>query len=85
MLALSARYRIFRVWIIIEFVTLLHGFAFSGYRSFSSEKLTDLSPLGKVNLIAGQNNAGKSNILKVIADCYGEAEPTLSRWGMMAV
>lgn len=25
-----------------------------------------LAPLGKVNLVAGQNNSGKSNVLRVI-------------------
>jgi AAA ATPase domain len=65
---------------MIEAVNFISGFAFSGYRSFSSEHLTVLSELGKINLIAGQNNSGKSNVLKLIANCYGEADPSPSRW-----
>ncbi|MFZ4842653.1 AAA family ATPase [Mycetocola saprophilus] len=53
-------------------MTFLSGFAFSGYRSFPSDNLAVLHPLGKINLIAGQNNAGKSNVLRVIADAYAE-------------
>jgi hypothetical protein len=47
-------------------VNHLRGIGFGGYRSFASEPVTRLSPLGKVNLIAGQNNSGKSNVLRVI-------------------
>ncbi|WES66045.1 AAA family ATPase [Microbacter sp. GSS18] len=47
---------------------LLKGIAFAGYRSFASSQLAVLAPLSKVNLIAGQNNTGKSNVLRVIAD-----------------
>src|SRR4051812_11945746 len=39
------------------------GFAFTGYRSFWGG-LQYLGPLAKVNLIAGQNNSGKSNVLR---------------------
>lgn len=65
---------------MIEVVNPISGFAFSGYRSFSSEHLTVLNELGKINLIAGQNNSGKSNVLKLIANCYGESESSLSAW-----
>lgn len=43
---------------------LLKGFGLSGFRSFSADSVQCLAPLSKINLIAGQNNAGKSNILR---------------------
>lgn len=46
---------------------LVHGFSFSGYRSFTAPGVP-LAPLGKVNLLAGQNNAGKSNVLRFVRD-----------------
>ena len=61
-------------------MTILAGFAFQGYRSFSSSNFAELAPLGKINLIAGQNNTGKSNILRVLADTYGHEEPASSAW-----
>lgn len=42
----------------------LEGFGIGGYRSFGDQQL--LGPLAKINLIAGQNNSGKSNILRFI-------------------
>ncbi len=48
---------------------LLNGFGFSGYRSFGDE-LTKIAPLKKINLIIGQNNVGKSNIIKFLNDHY---------------
>ncbi|MES2366791.1 MAG: AAA family ATPase [Pseudomonadota bacterium] len=48
---------------------LLNGFAFSSYRSFG-HKLVKISPLQKVNLIIGQNNVGKSNIIRFLNDQY---------------
>lgn len=44
-------------------MSLLTGFAFTGYRSVRSN-LQIVAPLDKVNLVAGQNNAGKSNVLR---------------------
>jgi hypothetical protein len=41
---------------------LIRGFGFSGYRSFLGEPQI-FGPLSKVNVIAGRNNAGKSNVL----------------------
>lgn len=61
-------------------MTLIRGFAFRGYRSFSSSHLAVLLPLGNVNLIAGQNNTGKSNILRVIADTYSRDAIAPSQW-----
>ena len=48
---------------------LLRGFGFSGYRSIGDE-LVKIGPLKKVNLIIGQNNVGKSNIVKFLNDQY---------------
>ncbi|MCB2413939.1 AAA family ATPase [Demequina sp. TTPB684] len=55
---------------------MLAGFAFAGYRSFHSDETALLAPLSKINLIAGQNNAGKSNVLRVLASTFGDATPT---------
>src|SRR4051812_41332988 len=43
----------------------LSGFGFRGFRSFYGPDIQFLDPLEKVTLIAGQNNSGKSNILRV--------------------
>ncbi|MFM2477337.1 ATP-dependent nuclease [Celerinatantimonas sp. MCCC 1A17872] len=48
---------------------LLKGFGFSGYRSFGDE-LTKIAPLQKINLIIGQNNVGKSNIIRFLKEQY---------------
>jgi hypothetical protein len=61
-------------------IVLINGFIFRGYRSFSSDQPAVLYPLRRVNLIAGQNNAGKSNILRVIADTYSDGASPLSAW-----
>lgn len=44
---------------------LLNGVGIRGFRSFHGE-LQLVSPLRKLNLIAGQNNSGKSNVLRVV-------------------
>jgi predicted ATP-dependent endonuclease of OLD family len=41
------------------------GFGFSGYRSVGDE-LVLIAPLKKINLIIGQNNSGKSNIINFL-------------------
>jgi hypothetical protein len=56
---------------------LVYGFGFSGYRSFT-EPGVPLAPLGKVNLLAGQNNAGKSNVLRFLKDYFNGAPLTPS-------
>ncbi|MGR0161102.1 AAA family ATPase [Paenarthrobacter nitroguajacolicus] len=61
-------------------MTFVQGFLFSGYRSFPSGQLARLYPLRKINLIAGQNNTGKSNILRVIADTYAAESSASSVW-----
>jgi hypothetical protein len=43
---------------------MLPGFGFQGFRSFFGP-FQFVDPLSKVNLIAGQNNSGKSNVLRV--------------------
>lgn len=48
---------------------LLKGFGFSGYRSIGDD-LVKISPLKKVNLIIGQNNVGKSNIVNFLNSQY---------------
>lgn len=45
---------------------LLHGFGFTGYRSFSGPRVRRIGPMSKVHLVAGPNNAGKSNILRTV-------------------
>lgn len=65
---------------MIGIVTLIQGFVFSGYRSFLSGRRAELFPLRKINLIVGQNNTGKSNILRVIADTYGADSSPTSVW-----
>lgn len=56
----------------------LLGFKFQGYRSFATEKPAVLYPLNKINLIAGQNNAGKSNILRIIATTFSAEKRQLT-------
>ncbi len=51
---------------------LIYGMGFSGYRSFSAPGVP-LAPLGKVNLLAGQNNAGKSNVLRFLRNYFNIA------------
>lgn len=54
----------------------LQGLSFGGFRSFASQPQTRLRHLAKVNLIAGQNNAGKSNILRAINRFGGKGTPS---------
>ncbi|KZM35790.1 AAA family ATPase [Oerskovia enterophila] len=42
---------------------MLTGFGVAGYRSFG-EQMQYIGPLTKINLVVGQNNAGKSNVLR---------------------
>lgn len=59
---------------------LINGFTFRGYRSFPSDKVVHLYPLKRVNLIAGQNNTGKSNVLRVISDTFSNERAPASKW-----
>jgi len=51
---------------MIGCVANLNGFGVGNYRSFYSA-LQTVAPLSKINLVAGQNNAGKSNLLRFVA------------------
>lgn len=42
----------------------LLGFTVQGFRSFSPDAVEIVAPLKKVNLLAGQNNSGKSNVIR---------------------
>jgi len=44
---------------------VLEGFAFSGFRSFAAGPTRTVGPMAKTHLLAGPNNAGKSNVLRV--------------------
>lgn len=52
---------------MIEVVDFLLGLGIGSYRSFYGPGSQLLAPLSRVNLIAGQNNAGKSNLLRFAA------------------
>lgn len=54
-------------------VDLIKGIAFAGYRSFPSSTLAVLAPLSRINLIAGQNNTGKSNVLRLVANTLNKS------------
>lgn len=56
------------------------GFGLSGYRSFGHD-LQLLGPFGKINLLIGKNNSGKSNVLRFIQKHYSDAFPTGSSTG----
>ncbi len=47
----------------------IDGFAISMYRSFGPE-VQLIGPLGKINVIVGQNNSGKLNILLFLKDHF---------------
>jgi hypothetical protein len=48
------------------------GFGLGGYKSFG-EQLQLIGPCAKINLIVGQNNAGKSNVLTFLTNTYEKA------------
>ncbi len=52
----------------------LRGFGVRWYRSFRDAEMQYVSPLGKVTLLAGQNNSGKSNVLRFAKDVLGSFE-----------
>ncbi len=51
---------------------MLDGFGISGYRSFG-EEVQYFGPLSKFNLVIGQNNCGKSNVLLYVKDILPKA------------
>lgn len=48
---------------------LIPGFGLRGYRSFAGD-VQFFGPFAKVNLLVGQNNCGKSNVLDFLDRCY---------------
>jgi hypothetical protein len=60
----------------LDQMTSLLGFAVTGYRSVCGD-LQIVGPLGKVNLIAGQNNSGKSNLLRFLFQHLGKNDITV--------
>jgi hypothetical protein len=60
-----------------EDCTFIIGFGLAGYRSFGPG-LQRIGPCRKINLLVGQNNSGKSNILRFIHDYYAKI-PDLTR------
>lgn len=48
----------------------IDGFGISGFRSFG-KNVQKIGPLSKINIFAGQNNSGKSNILGYLVHRYG--------------
>lgn len=57
---------------------MLKGFGLAGYRSFGSE-IQRIGPLSKVNLIAGPNNTGKSNLLRFLTEQYSKWSDAVAR------
>jgi hypothetical protein len=45
---------------------LFTGFGFTGFRSFGSSDLQYIGPMSKIHLLAGPNNAGKSNVIELV-------------------
>jgi predicted ATPase len=58
----------------------IEGFGIQGYRSFS-DNLDLIGPFERVNLFAGQNNSGKSNILLFIKSHYCNVIQEATRGG----
>lgn len=56
------------------------GFGIRGYRSFTSDDMALVGPFGKVHLITGQNNSGKSSL----ADIAKRVLPAIQSRGMVA-
>lgn len=47
----------------------IHGLTIENFRSFSNTK-EQAGPFGKINIIIGSNNSGKSNVLRYIRNVY---------------
>jgi hypothetical protein len=47
---------------------LLRGFGFAGFRSFVAGELEKVGPMERIHVLAGPNNSGKSNVLRVAMD-----------------
>ncbi len=48
----------------------IDGFGISSYRSFG-KNIQRIGPLSKINIFAGQNNTGKSNVINYLVHQYG--------------
>lgn len=48
----------------------MYGFGIAGYRSFGPD-VQLIAPLSRINIFVGQNNAGKSNVLRAL-DCVAK-------------
>lgn len=48
----------------------IDGFGFSGYRSFDDNEQL-IAPMSKINILIGQNNCGKSNVINFLKEYYG--------------
>lgn len=59
---------------------MINGFGFSGYRSVGDE-LVKVAPLKKINLIIGQNNSGKSNIITFLKEHYSSLAKGINESG----
>lgn len=44
---------------------MLKGFGVTGYRSFGPDPQF-IAPLSKINIFVGQNNVGKSNVMRLV-------------------
>jgi predicted ATP-dependent endonuclease of OLD family len=56
---------------------LIDGFALAGYRSFG-DQVQRMGPFEKINLFAGPNNSGKSNILRFLESHFGQVLTAIS-------
>jgi hypothetical protein len=56
---------------------LLRGFGLAGYRSIRD--LQFIGPMRKITILAGPNNAGKSNVLRFLRDHFSTTVTDLSR------
>lgn len=65
-----------RKWSIDEFGPYeIVGFGFAGYRSFWRSSPEPIGPFGKLHLVAGSNNSGKSNILRFASTVLSTFDP----------
>src|SRR5438067_1823364 len=64
--------------VVNQVIMFIDGLGFSGYRSFSGS-LQEIGPFAKINLLIGQNNSGKSNVLSFINRYYVEAARALNK------
>lgn len=57
----------------IDDCVFIDGIGLAGYRSFGKD-IQRIGPFSKINLFVGQNNSGKSNILRFLWDKYRNRE-----------